>query len=88
MGEKAESLYVLWLAGSGKKFFEVSSSVTLVTIVFQLHHSLIAIQKLRNRMKRKGQGMRDEKGKGEVENITRVRISIATCSRMMAALQR
>lgn len=41
--------------------------MTLVTIVFQLHHSLIAIQKLRNRMKRKGQGMRDEKGKGEVE---------------------
>lgn len=59
-------MYVLWLAGSGKKLFE----------------------KLRNRMKRKGRGMRDEKGKGEVENITRVQFSIAIRSRMMAALQR
>lgn len=81
-------MYVLWLAGSGKKLFEVSSSMTLVAIVFQLHHSLITMQKLRNRMKRKGRGMRDEKGKGEVENITRVQFSIAIRSRMMAALQR
>lgn len=54
-----KSLYVpcvLWLRGSGKQLFHVSSSVTLVVFEFQSHHSLITLQQVRNRaMNRKAE---------------------------------